>query len=54
MRINELRLEIEEIRLLLNTAIADEGINDSNYNVLLDISTRMDKLIVEFMRKEVE
>jgi len=48
-----LKTEIEEIRHLLNTTIADIGINDCNYNILLDLSTRMDKLIIEYMKNEV-
>jgi hypothetical protein len=50
----ELKTEIEEIRHLLNAVIADMGVNDCNYNILLYISTRMDKLIVEYMKNGVE
>jgi hypothetical protein len=50
----ELKTEIEEVRHLLNAVINDMGIDDCNHNILLDISTRMDKLILEYMKNGVE
>ena len=49
-----LKTEIEEIRNLLNAGIADMGSSDFNFNILLYISTRMDTLIVEYMKNEVD
>lgn len=54
VNVSELKTEIEEVRNLLNAVINDMDIDDCNYNILLDISTRMDKLIVEYMKNEVE
>jgi len=54
VNVSELKTEIEEVRNLLNAVIADMGVNDCNYNILLYISTRMDKLIVEYMKNGVE
>lgn len=51
--VSELKTEIEEVRNLLNAIINDMGIDDCNNNILLDISTRMDKLIVEYMKNGV-
>ena len=45
-----LKAEIEEIRILLNTVITDKGLNDCNYKVLLDISKKMDILILEYIK----
>lgn len=50
--IASLKLEIEEIRNLLNEIIADMVVNDCNYDELLDISTKMDKLILEYIKNE--
>ncbi|TWH59368.1 Spo0E like sporulation regulatory protein [Desulfitobacterium sp. LBE] len=49
---SELKIEIEQIRHLLNTVVTDLGVNDCNYNIILDISTRMDKLILEYLENE--
>lgn len=50
---SKLRSQIEEIRRELNEAIKDINVNDSSYCILLGISTRMDKLILEYMKDEV-
>lgn len=46
----ELKAEIEEIRILLNTIITGKGSSDCDYKVLLDISTKMDTLILEYIK----
>ena len=53
LNVYRLKIDIEEIRQLLNISVSVIDINDSNYNTLLDISTKMDKLIVEYMKIEV-
>lgn len=44
------RTEIEEIRDLLNTVAASMGKKGCNYEILMDISIRMDKLILEYAK----
>mgnify|MGYP000866026830 CR=1 FL=1 len=48
----EAKTEIEEIRHLLNAVIADMGAGDCNPDILLGISARIDKLILEYMKNE--
>lgn len=47
---SELKTEIEEIRCLLYAIISEKELYDCNSRVLLDISTRMDELILEYMK----
>jgi hypothetical protein len=49
---NELKTEIEEVRYLLNAVAAGIDTNGCNYESLLDISTRMDKLILDFIKSK--
>ena len=46
----ELKAEIEEIRDLLNAVSADMGSNDCNQEILMDISMKMDNLILEYIK----
>lgn len=46
----ELKAEIEEIRDLLNTVTDNIGSSDCNYEALMDISVKMDNLILEYIR----
>jgi hypothetical protein len=46
----ELKAEIEEIRDLLNAVSADMGSNDCNHVILMDISMKMDNLILEYIK----
>ena len=50
----ELKTEIEEIRYLLYAIISEKELYDFNSKILLDISTRMDELILEYMKNGVE
>ncbi|RCX12095.1 Spo0E like sporulation regulatory protein [Anaerobacterium chartisolvens] len=49
-KVIELKAEIEEIRDLLNTVTANMGSNDCNYEALMNISVKMDNLILEYIK----
>lgn len=52
VNVYKLKAEIEEIKHLLDAVIADIGDNGCNPDILLDISTKMDKLILDYMKNE--
>lgn len=45
-----LKAEIEELRDKLNIATSKLGSNDYNYKFILDISVKLDKLILEYIK----
>ncbi len=46
----ELKAEIEELRDLLNIITADMESNVCNYEIIMDISVKLDKLILEYIK----
>lgn len=46
----ELKAEIEELRDLLNIITTDMDSNACNYEIIMDISVKLDKLILEYIK----
>lgn len=51
---SKLKAEMDQIRELLNKVIADLGSDDCNYKILMDISVKMDQLILEYIKSTDE
>lgn len=47
----ELKEEIEELRNLLNIVACDMESNDCNYKIIMETSLKLDKLILEYIKK---
>ncbi len=51
-KVVRLREELENIRDLLNSAAENLDVESCNYSNLLDISIKMDQIILEYLKKD--